>query len=193
MNRIDLEGRVVAITGGARGIGYAVAQRALNSGASVALWDVDADRLARSQRELSELGKVTAVTVELTQEAAVAQAVAQTVADHGAIDVLINCAGITGGNGATWELEPDVWRRVIDVKELATKNILVNAVTPAAAKTEIFDSMSQQHIDYMLSKIPMNRFLLPEEAASLILWLSSEDCAFSTGSVFDLSGGRATY
>ncbi|WP_345816191.1 SDR family NAD(P)-dependent oxidoreductase [Paraburkholderia sp. PREW-6R] len=252
MNQIDLEGRVVAITGGARGIGYAVAQRALNSGASVALWDADAERLARSQRELSELGrgKVTAVTVELTQEANVAQAVEQTVADHGAIHVLINSAGITGGNGTTWELEPDVWRRVIDVnligpyltcravvphmlkqgygrivnissvagkegnpnashysaskagligltkslgKELATKNILVNAVTPAAAKTEIFDSMSQQHIDYMLSKIPMNRFLLPEEAASLILWLSSEDCAFSTGAVFDLSGGRATY
>jgi 2-dehydro-3-deoxy-L-rhamnonate dehydrogenase (NAD+) len=78
-------------------------------------------------------------------------------------------------------------------KELATRGILVNAVTPAAAKTEIFDSMSQQHIDYMLSKIPMNRFLMPEEAASLILWLSSEDCAFSTASVFDLSGGRATY
>jgi 3-oxoacyl-[acyl-carrier protein] reductase len=78
-------------------------------------------------------------------------------------------------------------------KELATRGILVNAVTPAAAKTEIFDSMSQQHIDYMLSKIPMNRFLLPEEAASMILWLGSEDCAFSTGAVFDLSGGRATY
>ncbi len=78
-------------------------------------------------------------------------------------------------------------------KELAGKGILVNAVTPAAAKTEIFDSMSQQHIDYMLSKIPMNRFLMPQEAASLILWLSSEDCVFSTGSVFDLSGERATY
>ena len=78
-------------------------------------------------------------------------------------------------------------------KELATRNILVNAVTPAACKTEIFDSMSQQHIDYMLTKIPMNRFLMPDEAASLILWLASEDCAFSTGSVFDLSGGRATY
>jgi NAD(P)-dependent dehydrogenase (short-subunit alcohol dehydrogenase family) len=240
MNRIDLEGRVVAITGGARGIGYAVAQRALNSGASVALWDIDAERLARSERELSELGKVTAVTVELTQEASVVQAVAQTVAAHGAIDVLINCAGITGGNGTTWELDPEVWRRVIDVNLIgpyltcravvpqmlkqgygrivniasvagkegnpnashysASKAGLIgltkslgNAVTPAAAKTEIFDSMSQQHIDYMLSKIPMNRFLLPEEAASLILWLSSEDCAFSTGSVFDLSGGRATY
>ncbi|TDN63881.1 SDR family NAD(P)-dependent oxidoreductase [Paraburkholderia sp. BL10I2N1] len=250
MNRIDLEGRVVVITGGARGIGYAVAQRALESGGSVALWDVDADRLARSERELSERGKVSSVVVELTSESSVADATATTVQRHGGIHVLINCAGITGGNGKTWELEPEVWRRVIDVnligpyltsraivpvmlkqgygrivniasvagkegnpnashysaskagligltkslgKELATSNILVNAVTPAAAKTEIFDSMAQEHIDYMLSKIPMNRFLLPEEAASLILWLSSEDCAFSTGAVFDLSGGRATY
>jgi 2-dehydro-3-deoxy-L-rhamnonate dehydrogenase (NAD+) len=250
MNRIDLEGRVVVITGGARGIGYAVAQRALRSGAAVALWDVDSERLTRSERELGELGKVSAVVVDQTREAELDAAVASTLAAHGAIDVLINCAGITGGNGATWELEPDVWRRVIDVnligpylacravvpqmlrqgygrivniasvagkegnpnashysaskagligltkslgKELATKNILVNAVTPAAAKTEIFDSMKQEHIDYMLSKIPMNRFLLPDEAASLILWLASEDCAFSTGAVFDLSGGRATY
>ncbi|SEJ03708.1 SDR family NAD(P)-dependent oxidoreductase [Paraburkholderia diazotrophica] len=254
MNRIDLEGRVVVITGGARGIGYAVAQRALRSGASVSLWDRDNERLARSKHELGELvgehGKVSAVTVDQTKEAEIDAAVSKTLAAHGAIDVLINCAGITGGNGTTWELDPNVWRQVIDVnligpylvcravvpqmlkqgygrivniasvaakegnpnashysaskagligltkslgKELATKNILVNAVTPAAAKTEIFDSMSQQHIDYMLSKIPMNRFLLPEEAASLILWLSSEDCAFSTGAVFDLSGGRATY
>ncbi len=250
MNRIDLEGRVVVITGGARGIGYAVAQRALQSGASVALWDVDAERLQRSQRELGEHGKVTSEVVELTDESSISSAVVATVEQHGAVHVLINCAGITGGNGKTCELDPDVWRRVIDVnligpyltsraivplmlkqgygrivniasvagkegnpnashysaskagligltkslgKELATNNILVNAVTPAAAKTEIFDSMAQEHIDYMLSKIPMNRFLLPEEAASLILWLSSEDCAFSTGAVFDLSGGRATY
>ncbi|MEK7891135.1 SDR family NAD(P)-dependent oxidoreductase [Burkholderia contaminans] len=250
MNQIDLGGRVVAITGGARGIGYAVAQRALRSGAVVSLWDVDAERLARSERELSELGTVSTVVVELTDEASVEAAATATFERHGAIDVLINSAGITGGNGLTWELPPDVWRRVIDVnligsyltcravvprmlekgygrivniasvagkegnpnashysaskagligltkslgKELATRGILVNAVTPAAAKTEIFDSMSQQHIDYMLSKIPMNRFLMPEEAASLILWLASEDCAFSTGAVFDLSGGRATY
>jgi len=250
MNRIDLEGRVVVITGGARGIGYAVAQRALRSRASVALWDIDAERLARSEAELAQPGKVSSVVVDQTSQAEIEAAVRKTVANHGAIDVLINCAGITGGNGTTWELDPDVWRKVIDVnligpylacravvpqmlkqgygrivniasvagkegnpnashysaskagligltkslgKELATKNILVNAVTPAAAKTEIFDSMKQEHIDYMLSKIPMNRFLLPEEAASLILWLSSEDCAFSTGSVFDLSGGRATY
>jgi 3-oxoacyl-[acyl-carrier protein] reductase len=253
MNRIDLADRVVIITGGARGIGLAVAERALESGADVSLWDVDGERLARTSAELSakyEERKVSDAVVELTDESSVDAAANKTLAMHGRIDVLVNNAGITGGNGTTWELAPDVWRRVIDVnligpyltcravvphmlkagygrivniasiagkegnpnashysaskagligltkslgKELAGKNILVNAVTPAAAKTEIFDSMSQQHIDYMLSKIPMNRFLLPQEAASLILWLSSEDCAFSTGAVFDLSGGRATY
>jgi 3-oxoacyl-[acyl-carrier protein] reductase len=250
MNQFDLAGRTVVITGGARGIGYAVAQRALKSGAQVALWDIDAERLQRASDELAAGGNVSVAVVELTDESSVDAAVEKTLAAHGKIDVLVNNAGITGGNGTTWELAPDVWRRVIDVnligpyltcraivpqmlkngygrivniasvagkegnpnashysaskagligltkslgKELATKNILVNAVTPAAAKTEIFDSMSQQHIDYMLSKIPMNRFLMPEEAASLILWLSSEDCAFSTGAVFDLSGGRATY
>jgi 3-oxoacyl-[acyl-carrier protein] reductase len=78
-------------------------------------------------------------------------------------------------------------------KELATKNILVNCVTPAAARTEIFDQMQQEHIDYMLSKIPMNRFAKPKEIAALICWLASEDCSFSTGAVFDASGGRATY
>ena len=250
MNQLDLTDRVVVVTGGARGIGYAVAQRALRSGASVALWDVDAARLERTRGELSAFGGVSTVAVELTDDASVAAAVDSTLETHGRIDALVNSAGITGGNGLTWELPVDVWRRVIDVnltgcyltcraviphmlragygrivniasvagkegnpnaahysaskagligltkslgKELVTKNILVNAVTPAAAKTEIFDSMSQQHIDYMLSKIPMNRFLQPEEAASLIVWLTTEDCAFSTGAVFDLSGGRSTY
>lgn len=250
MNQIDLKNRVVAITGGARGNGCAAARRALRSGASVAPWDIDTEQLERSRDELASLGEVSIARVELTDESSVDAAVTQTVERHGAIDVLINSAGITRGNGPAWELAPDVWRRVIDVnqvgpyltcraviphmlkqgygrivniasvagkdgnpnashystskaglialtkslgKELATKNILVNAVTPAAAKTGIFDSMSQEHIDYMLSKIPMNRFLQPEEAASMIVWLSSEDCAFSTGAVFDLSGGRATY
>ncbi|MEX3948825.1 SDR family NAD(P)-dependent oxidoreductase [Paraburkholderia sp. EG287B] len=250
MNQLDLNNRVMVVTGGARGLGYAVAQRALRSGASVALWDIDVERLERARAELSELGNVSVVTVELTDEASVEAAAQQTVKTHGAIHALVNSAGITGGNGLTWELPVDVWRRVIEVnligsyltcravvprmieqgygrivniasvagkegnpnashysaskagligltkslgKELATKGVLVNAVTPAAAKTEIFDSMSQQHIDYMLAKIPMNRFLMPDEAASMIVWLTTEDCAFSTGSVFDLSGGRATY
>jgi NAD(P)-dependent dehydrogenase (short-subunit alcohol dehydrogenase family) len=250
VNQIDLKERVLVVTGGARGIGYAVAERALASGASVALWDVDAARLEQSRTELAKLGKVSAHTVELTDEASVNAATQATIAVHGGIHALVNNAGITGGNGLLWELDPEVWRRVIDVnligpyltcraivphmlkqgygrivniasvaakegnpnashysaskagligltkslgKELATKNILVNAVTPAAAKTEIFDTMKQEHIDYMLQKIPMARFLQPAEAASMIIWLASEDCAFSTGAVFDLSGGRATY
>ncbi|MBV8927195.1 MAG: SDR family oxidoreductase [Bradyrhizobium sp.] len=78
-------------------------------------------------------------------------------------------------------------------KELAAHDILVNAVTPAAAKTAIFDQLTQQHIDFMLSKIPKNRFVLVEELAAMVAWLASEDCAFSTGAVFDISGGRATY
>ena len=78
-------------------------------------------------------------------------------------------------------------------KELAAHDIVVNAVTPAAAKTAIFDQLTQQHIDFMLSKIPKNRFVLVEELAAMVAWLSSQDCSFSTGAVFDISGGRATY
>lgn len=250
MNNIDLKGRVAIITGGARGIGYASAERMLKSGASVALWDIDATRLEQAAGELGAFGKVSTHVVELTDEASVQAATAAVVAAHGKIDILVNNAGITGGNGKTWDLDSDTWRRVIDVnlvgpfltckavvpellkngwgrivnvasiagkegnpnashysaskagligltkslgKELATSGILVNAITPAAAKTEIFDQMKQEHIDFMLSKIPMNRFLQVDEAAALISWLSSEDCAFSTGAVFDISGGRAVY
>jgi NAD(P)-dependent dehydrogenase (short-subunit alcohol dehydrogenase family) len=250
VNKIELAGRTAVITGGARGIGFAVARRMLESGAQVALWDVDALRLERARAELAALGKVGIAIVELTDEASVNHATAATLEDHGRIDILVNNAGITGGNGTTWELDPQVWRRVVDVnligpyltsraivpqmieqgygrivniasiagkegnpnashysaskagligltkslaKELATKGVLVNAVTPAAARTEMFDSMKQEHIDFMLSKIPMGRFLQVNEAAAMICWLASEDCAFSTGAVFDLSGGRATY
>ncbi|MCB4770048.1 SDR family oxidoreductase [Ancylobacter sp. Lp-2] len=250
MNKLDLTGRVAIITGGARGIGYATAERMLASGASVALWDIDAARLDEAAAVLGTLGKVSTHVVELTDEASVTAATEATAAAHGKIDILVNNAGITGGNGKLWELDTETWRRVIDVnlvgpfltckavvphiikngwgrivnvasiagkegnpnashysaskagligltkslgKELATSNILVNAITPAAAKTEIFNQMKQEHIDFMLSKIPMNRFLAVDEAAALISWLSSEDCAFSTGSVFDISGGRAVY
>src|SRR6476659_2250375 len=78
-------------------------------------------------------------------------------------------------------------------KELARNGVLVNCITPAAAKTAIFDQMTKEHIDYMLSKIPMNRFVEVDEIAALVCWLASEDCSFSTGGVFDISGGRATY
>ncbi|MBY0364123.1 MAG: SDR family oxidoreductase [Phreatobacter sp.] len=250
MNRIDLAGRTAIITGGARGIGYAAAERMLESGAEVALWDVDAAKLAEAAATLAAKGRVSTHVVELTDETSVQAATDATVAAHGGIAILVNNAGITGGNGKTWELSPEIWRRVVEVnlvgpyltcravvpvmlkagygrivniasiagkegnpnashysaskagligltkslaKELATAGILVNCITPAAAKTEIFDQMKQEHIDFMLSKIPMNRFLQVNEAAAMIAWLSSEDCAFSTGAVFDISGGRAVY
>ena len=246
----QLTGRTAVVTGGARGIGYAVAERYLQSGAKVALWDINAERLKSSQAELAKLGTVTAHTVELTDEAAVQQVTLDTLNAHGSIDILVNSAGITGGNGLTWELDPKVWFDVIHInlyapylvcravvphmikagygriiniasiagkegnptashysaskagligltkslgKELATKGIMVNCITPAAAQTEMFGQMTHAHIDYMLSKIPMNRFVLPEEIAAMIGWLSSADCSFTTGGVFDISGGRATY
>jgi len=250
MNQLDLKNRVAVITGGAQGIGYATAERMLNSGASVLLWDMDGPLLLKAKESLGKLGRVGTAQLDITIEAAVAKATAQAIADFGRIDILVNNAGITGGNATTWELSPDVWRRVIEVnlvapylvcravvpqmlkqgygrivnvasvagkegnpnashysaskagvialtkslgKELATQGILVNAVAPAAAKTAIFDSMTPQFIDYMRSKIPMGRFVEVQEIAAGICWLASEDCSFTTGSVLDLSGGRATY
>jgi 3-oxoacyl-[acyl-carrier protein] reductase len=189
MNQLDMKGRVAVVTGGAQGIGYAVAERMLNSGATVALWDIDGVQLEKAAKALGQLGTVSLDTVELTDEASVQAATQATIARHGRLDARVNSAGITGGNGTTWELAPDVWRRVI----VAKAGVLVNAVTPAAAKTPIFDSMNPEHIEFMLSKIPMGRFLEVDEAASMITWLATEDCAFSTAAVFDLSGGRATY
>jgi NAD(P)-dependent dehydrogenase (short-subunit alcohol dehydrogenase family) len=250
MNQIDLNGRVAIVTGGAQGIGFATAQRFLQSGAKVVLWDVDAARLDAAVQALAAHGSVSADMVELTDDVAVAGATAAVVARHGRIDILVNNAGITGGNAPTWALEPAVWRRVVEVnliapfltcravvprmlangygrivniasvagkegnpnashysaskagligltkslgKELASQGVLVNAVSPAAARTAIFDQMTPAHIQFMLSKIPMGRFLEVDQAAAMIAWLASEDCAFSTGAVFDLSGGRATY
>ncbi len=245
---IDLKGRVAIITGGARGIGYAIAQRMLASGATPVLWDMDAEKLAESAAELGST--VTTDSLELTDEAAVGQATEAVMARHGKIDILVNNAGITGGNAKTWELDPAVWRKVVDVnliapflvcravvpkmlpqrygrivniasiagkegnpnashysaskagligltkslgKELAQEGVLVNCITPAAAKTDIFDQMKPEFIQFMLSKIPMGRFVEIDEIAALATWLASEECSFSTGAVFDISGGRGTY
>lgn len=250
MNQIDLKDRVAIVTGGARGIGYAIAERMLRSGASVCLWDIDAGALDAAKAELSVLGKVHAATVDLTSISSVEAATASTLGAFGKIDILVNNAGIAGANAKTWETDPAEWQRVMAInlngpfhcchavvpqmlkngygrivniasiagkegnpnaahysaskagvvaltkslgKELATSNIIVNAVTPAVIETDILKQLTQQHIDYMLSKIPMNRFGKKEEAAALVAWLSSEDCSFTTGAVFDLSGGRATY
>ncbi len=246
MNHYDLGGRVAVVTGGAQGIGHATCRRLLDSGAEVVIWDIDAARLDAACAELGPVGRVSGRVVELTDDAAVAAATAALPA----IDILVNNAGITGGNATTWELDPAVWRRVIEVnliapyltcrhvaprmkaagrgrivniasvagkegnpnashysaskaglialtkslaKELATSGVLVNAITPAVAKTAMFEQMTEQHIAYMLGKIPMGRFLMPEEIAAMVAWLCSDDCSFSTGAVFDITGGRATY
>ncbi|HEY2190070.1 MAG TPA: SDR family NAD(P)-dependent oxidoreductase, partial [Caldimonas sp.] len=129
MNRIDLAGRVAVVTGGAQGIGYAIAERMLASGAAVSLWDLDAGKLADAKASLGRVGKVFAEQVELTSESAVAAAATRTIAAAGKIDIAVNNAGITGGNGTTWELAPDVWRRVLEVN-LVAPYLVCRAIVP---------------------------------------------------------------
>ena len=247
MNRLDFEGRRAVVTGGAAGIGLAVAQRLAASGARVALWDRDAGSLDALR---SAHGFAHAETVDVADAANVDRAAQSTARELGGVDVLVCSAGIAGANAPTWEYPLEEWRRVFDVnvhgvfhcnravvpimqrndygrivniasiagkegnptasaysaskaavigltkslgKELAKTGIRVNCVTPAAVRTAIFDQITQQHIDFMLSKIPMGRFGTVEEIAALVGWLASEECSFSTGGVFDASGGRATY
>lgn len=248
MNQLDLNGRHGVITGGAAGLGYAIAQRMLVSGASVTLWDFDAAALDKAVASLG--GKANGVRVDVSQHASVVNAVAETLGAHGRIDLLVNSAGITGPNTKVWDYPVADWVRVMEVnlhglfhccrevvpvmrrqnygrivniasvagkegnpnasaysaskaavialtkslgKELADTGVRVNCVTPAAVKTAIFDQMSAEHIQFMLSKIPMGRFGTPEEVAAMVCWLCTEECSFSTGAVFDLSGGRSTY
>jgi len=250
MNQVDLKGRVAIVTGGARGIGYAILERLMASGAKAVVWDRDPQAIASATATLQSLGEVHGVEVDITDADSVDAAVKSTIGRFGTIDILVNNAGIAGANKKAWEYTPEEWRQVIDIdltgvflccrgvvpvmlqksygriiniasvagkegnpnashysaakagvigftkslgKELATMGIIVNAVTPAVIETDILKQLQQSHIDYMLSKIPMNRFGKKEEAAALVAWLSSEDCSFTTASVFDLSGGRATY
>ncbi len=252
MNLLDMKGRHAVITGGATGLGLAIAQRMLVSGARVTIWDRDAAGMAQAAEQLrqGQLGAVVnTVQVDVADHASVVNATAQTTALAG-VDVLVNSAGITGPNVKVWDYPVDAWKQVFDVnvhglfhccrelsahmkarnygrivniasvagkdgnpnasaysaskaavigltkslgKELADTGVRVNCVTPAAVKTAIFDQMTPEHIQFMLSKIPMARFGEPEEVAAMVTWLSTEDCSFSTGAVFDLSGGRSTY
>lgn len=250
MNQIDLAGKTAAVTGGARGIGLAIAQRLLASGANVSLWDADAVELAKVAPTLGAAERVHTATTDVTSAASVEAATTATLAKFGRIDILVNNAGIAGVNKKLWECTPEEWQQVIDIdligvflgcravvphmlkgnygrivniasiagkdgnpnashysaakagvigltkslgKELAQTGIRVNCVTPAVIETEILKQCSEEHVRYMLSKIPMNRPGKVEEVAALVGWLCSADCSFSTGAVFDISGGRATY
>ncbi len=250
MNQIDLAGKVAIVTGGARGIGYAISQRLLQSGAKVALWDMDADAMAQAEKELNAPGNIMSAKVDITNEKEVEAALVATEKQLGAVDILINNAGIAGPTVKLWEYSPADFRKVVEIdlvgpflccralvpgmmkrgygrivniasiagkegnanasaysaakagvigltkslgKELANHGIMVNCITPAAAKTDIFKQISRQHIDFMLSKIPMGRFVDVKEIAAMAAWLSSGDCSFTTGGVFDISGGRAVY
>lgn len=240
-------GRSAVITGGASGIGLAVAQRITDEGGRVSVWDRDAAQIEQAKAIVPGLHSVT---LDVADPIAVEAAAGETIEALGAVDILVTSAAITGPNMTTWEYSVEDWRRVIDIningvffcnralvphmlernygrivniasiagkegnpnasaystskaavigmtkslgKELAKTKVTVNCVTPAAVRTAIFQQMSQQHIDFMLSKIPMARFGEVGEVAALICWITSEECSFTTAAVFDVSGGRATY
>ncbi|SHI01036.1 SDR family NAD(P)-dependent oxidoreductase [Marivita hallyeonensis] len=244
MNSYDLNGRVAVVTGGAQGLGLAIGERFMASGATVVCWDVDDALLDALPAALHSQ------RVDVSDVASIEAATADVLKAHGKIDILVNNAGITGPNAKTWDYAPEDWSRVMRInldgpfltaraivpqmiaqnygrviniasvagkdgnpnapaysaskagvigltkslgKELADTKVTANCITPAAIKTAIFDQMTQTHIDYMLSKIPMGRFGTTDELAAMATWIASEESSFTTGAVFDFSGGRSTY
>jgi len=256
VNAYDLNNKMVVITGGAGGIGRAVASLAVASGARVSLWDRNESELLRAVKDLDRDGtnRVSFQLVDVTDEQAVARALAEDVAVRGRIDAFVNNAGILGEVLPLWETDLGSFRRVIEVnligtylcsravlkqmlgqpknpmrghvvnvasiqgkegmpragaysaskaaivaltktagKETAEMGITVNCVTPAAAETSMAKELTSDRRAEILSRIPMGRFVEVEEIARMIAFLCSDDCSFSTGAVFDISGGRATY
>jgi 3-oxoacyl-[acyl-carrier protein] reductase len=247
MNQLVMKGRAAIVTGGASGIGLAIARRLAASGARVSLWDRDAAALDAAAKEVDG---AHVARVDVTREDDVERAFESSAGALSRVDALVCSAGITGPNTTVDKYPLDAWKEVIEInlngvflcnrvviphmmrndygrivniasiagkegnpnasaysaskaavialtkslgKELAKTGIRVNCVTPAAVKTAMFAQMTQGHIDFMLSKIPMARFGLVDEIAALVAWLATEECSFSTGAVFDLSGGRAVY
>jgi NAD(P)-dependent dehydrogenase (short-subunit alcohol dehydrogenase family) len=247
-NKIDLEGRVAVITGGAQGFGRATAERFIASGAKVAIWDRDQPLAEKTARALGN--GATSFACDVTSLKAVESARDATLAAFGKIDILVNNAGIAGPTAKLWEysleelqmtmrvnfegpwicchaIVPGMikqnYGRIVNIasiagkegnpnasaysaskaaligltkslaKELATYDISVNAIAPAAARTAILDQVTEEHINYMLAKIPRGRLVTVEEVAALVAWAASAECSFTTGQVLDISGGRATY
>ena len=249
MNKINLLNRVAIVTGGAQGFGLSIAEKFLDSGAKVIIWDIDKNACEKALNKINS-NNCSYQIVDVINFENIKNKLEEIEKTHGQIDIFINNAGISGMNTTVAEYPLEEWNKVVNLnlnavfycckavvpymvkknygriinissiagkegnpnasayssskagvigltkslgKELALKNISVNCVTPAAAKTRIFDQMTEEHINYMLSKIPRNKFAKVEELASLVAWLSSEENSFSTAAVFDLSGGRATY
>ncbi|PIF74141.1 3-oxoacyl-[acyl-carrier protein] reductase [Variovorax sp. 54] len=249
-----LEGRHAIVTGGARGIGLAIARRCLANGASVALWDVEAATLADAVDQLAPLGTVVTALVDVRDEDQIARAASQSQERFGRIDILVNNAGVLGPTVPAWEHTPAQWRNVLDInltgawlccraiapvmlaqrrgrivniasvagkegnglnaaysaskaglisltkslgKELASSGVLVNCITPSAADTAVFAGVPAEHREQLrtalLSRVPMGRFVEVDEVAAMAAWLASDECSFSTGAVFDISGGRSMY
>lgn len=248
MNQYDLSGQHAVVTGGAQGLGFAMAKRFVESGATVTLWDVNASLLDEARGALGSAARIC--MVDITDYAAVEEAHAATVAESGPVSILVNSAGIAGPAAPLDAYDIGMFRQIIDInligtfhvnrvvvpgmktqnygrivniasiagkegnpnasaysaskagvigltkslgKELAGFDIAVNCITPATAQTRILEQLSAEFIDYMRGKIPRGRFLKVEEAASMVAWLVSAENSFTTGAVFDLSGGRATY
>ena len=244
----EFDNQTAIITGGAQGIGRAVAERLAAGGGRVVLWDRDKALAEATAREIG--ANALAFEVDISNWDSVQRAMDATRAACGTIEILVNSAGIAGSNAPLVDYPVEEFRAITEInllgtfhvnravapamiaaeygrivniasvvgkegnpnasaysaskaavigltkslgKELAHLDIAVNCVTPAAARTRIFDQMSQEHIAFMLSKIPRGRFLELNEAAAMIAWLCSRENSFTTGAVFDLSGGRATY
>ena len=239
-NDYRFSGRVALVTGGASGIGAAVATRLLAEGARVASLDLDAAGTA----------DVLALAGDVSSSTEVESAARQVETELGPIDVLVCSAGIPGKSLPSMEISDEEWRRVLSInadgvfycnravapgmiergygrivnvasiagkegnpmaaaysaskaavialtkaigKDLARTGVVVNCVAPAVIETPILDGVSQEHIDYMVERVPMGRMGRAEEVAALICWLASEECSFSTGATYDISGGRAVY
>lgn len=249
-NTINLTGRFAVVTGGAQGIGLAVTRRLLDSGASVAIWDMDTEEMDRAAAALGVGGRLKTVACDQSDWQAVSSAAAETERAFGRIDILVNNAGIAGPSAPVKDFAVETWQKIIDIdltgvfycckavipgmvarnygrivnvssvagkegnpnaaaysaakagvlaltkslgKELAAHDIAVNALTPSPAKTRILDQVSEEHIKYMLSRVPRGRFVDVEEAAAMVSFMVSDENSFTTGATFDLSGGRTTY